>query len=55
MIQHSFRWEIVTDDNKPVEVNDSVFIVEDITKSINSVKLSRNSAVCFAHSTNHTF
>lgn len=34
MIQHSSRWEIVMDNNKPVEVNGAVFIIDDIKKNI---------------------
>lgn len=33
MIQHSFRWKIVKDSNKPVEV----FIIEDVSKSANTI------------------
>lgn len=43
------------DNNKLVEENYTVFIIEDIRKRVNSVKLSRNSAVCLAHDTKNTF
>lgn len=55
MIQRCFRLEIVMDNNKLVEVNDSVFVIEAIGKLVNSVKLSGNSAVCLAHDTQDNF
>lgn len=55
MIQHSVRRAIVTNNKKPVEVSDNALIIEGKTKSLNSVILSRNSAVCLAPDTNHIF
>lgn len=54
MIQHFLKMRIVIKDgNKPVELNDT--LLQKTRKSLNSVKLPRNSAVCLGRDRNHTF